>query len=236
MTSLTPANAEAPSRMLILDLDGVLVDTEALNFECWNHAFEQVLGFRIDGDHKQLVGLSLEQIYQLWLRSRPEQKFELDADMKRRLLTLKTEFMFATGTGKLVPMPGSIELVRGARAAGWYVALASRAKRLRLHWTLEASGLPALFDVVLGDEDVVDRLTDRKDHARAAEKFSIDPALCVVIEDSLSGITDALACGIGRVIGFTSSFDREMLLKAGAHEVVNHLSDVQLPEKATSLP
>jgi HAD superfamily hydrolase (TIGR01509 family) len=190
------------------------------------------LGFRIDGDHKQLVGLSLEQIYQLWLRFYPEPKRELDAELKRQLLTLKTEFMFATGVGKLTPIPGSIELVRHARGSGWYVALASRAKRLRLHWTLEASGIPALFDVVLGDEDVVDRQTDRKVHARAAEKFGIDPAQCVVIEDSMSGITDALACGIGRVIGFTSSFDRETLVSAGAHEIVDHLSDVRLSHQA----
>jgi beta-phosphoglucomutase-like phosphatase (HAD superfamily) len=125
-------------------------------------------------------------------------------------------------------MPGSLALIRRARALGWYVAIVSRARRLRLHGTLEIMQMPALFDLVLGCEDSVDPLTDRKDYARAARIFGAAPARCVVIEDSASGVADARAAGIGHVIGLTSSLDAQALCAAGAHEVVAHLDGVEL--------
>ena len=135
-------------------------------------------------------------------------------------------------------MPGSIALLRRAQAAGWYTAIVSRSLRMRLHCTLDIIKMPALFDLILGSEDAVDPLTDRKDHACAAHIFNSDPLACVVIEDSVSGVKDALASGIGTVIGLTSSLDAQTLKQAGAHQVVAYLDEVQLenfaqPEKPT---
>ncbi|MBI1279810.1 MAG: HAD hydrolase-like protein [Anaerolineaceae bacterium] len=212
-------------RCLILDFDGVLVDTEPLHFEGWQTAFDSLMGIRIADNYHQLVGLSLEQIYQLWGGS----KFDLlTPDLRQQLLALKTETFLRLATEKLQPMAGSIDLLRRAQAAGWYTALVTRSLRMRLHRTLDIIHMPALFDVILGSEDSVDPLTDRKDHARAAHIFNIDPRDCVVIEDSVSGIKDALACGIGKVIGLTSSLLAEALSQAGAHQIVAHLDDVQL--------
>lgn len=219
---------DSSRRMLILDFDGVLVDTEPVHFAAWNHAFDELLGIRLEGDYTQLVGLTLDEIYHLWSSVRPGTFDSLTINLKQQLLDLKTEQFFTIGTGRLSPMPGSIELMRQAHHQGWYVAVASRSKRLRLHRTLDLIGMPALFDVVLGGEDVVDTHTDRKVHARAAHLFAVDPSACIVVEDSASGVADAVASGIGRVIGFAHALDRAALLASGAHEVVDNLSEINL--------
>jgi sugar-phosphatase len=208
--------------MLILDFDGVLVDSEPVNFASWNETFDELLGIRIEDDHRQLVGLSLDDVFRLWRSP------DLDDVMKARLLARKTELFFSIGAGRLAPMPGSVELIRRAQAEGWYVALASRARRRRLFRTLDVMGMPALFDVILGGEACIQPETDRKDHAKAARMFGIDPLACVVVEDSESGVRDALAAGIGRVIGLTTSLDARALRAAGAHEVVDDLGAVDL--------
>ncbi|MEO8610902.1 MAG: HAD family phosphatase [Chloroflexota bacterium] len=218
-------------RMLILDFDGVLVDTEPIHFESWNRAFEELVNIRVEGDYRQLVGLTLDEIYKHWAG-----RLELNTDLKTQLLVRKTELFFTLGAGQLKPMPGSIDLLREAHARGWYTAVASRSKRLRLLRTLDLVQMPALFDVVLGTEDGVDLQTDRKNHARAGKVFGIEAANCVVVEDSVSGVVDAVACGIGRVIGFARALDRDALLAAGAHEVVEQLSDVQLTPPPNPLP
>lgn len=215
----------APRRALILDFDGVLVDSEPIHYASWTQAFEQLFGLPLDGDPGLLVGLSLNQIYQHWARANA---LELSATDKDALLARKTELFYSIGAERLRPMPGSVELIRKARALGWYVAIVSRSRRLRLHGTLALMRMPALFDVVLGCEDAVDPHTDRKNHARAARIFGIDPAHCVVIEDSASGVADALAAGIGLVIGLTTSLDAAALYAAGAHQVVDHLDAVEL--------
>jgi HAD superfamily hydrolase (TIGR01509 family) len=213
-------------RMLILDFDGVLVDSEPVNFESWNLAFDEMLGIRLEDNHFALVGLGLEDIYRLWSRTRDG--LELSLELKEQLLARKNEHYFTLGQDRLVPTPGSLELIQRAHADGWYVAIASRSRRKRLLKTLEVMRLPAIFDVVLGAEDVVDPATDHKVHARAPQMFGIDPANCVVVEDSGSGVRNACACGIGHVIGYTSSVSREKLLAAGAHSVVEHLDEVSL--------
>jgi len=216
-------------RGLILDFDGVVVDTEQIHFESWNEAFNQLLGIRIAGAHTQIVGLTLDQIYQTWCAAGMISSTELTATMKQQLLARKTEWFFALGAGRLTPMPGLVELVRKARECGWYVTIASRARRIRLLKTLELARTPVAFDLVLGSEDVVDAKSDRKIHARAARVFGINPTRCVVIEDSASGVADACASAIGWVIGLTTSLDHATLRKAGAHEVVDHLDAVRLP-------
>ncbi|MBZ0288180.1 MAG: HAD family phosphatase [Anaerolineae bacterium] len=215
-------------RMLILDFDGVLVDTEPVHFESWNQAFRERFDLWLEGDYRQIVGLTLAELYQLWTGGCAGKLVELDAPLKAELLARKTELFFSLGVDRLTPMPGSIDLLRAAHATGWYTAIASRAKRLRLMQTLDLVQMPALFDVILGLEDVVDPATNRKIHARAAVLFGIDPAQCIVVEDSPSGVTTAVACGIGRVIGFAHAIEPDALLAAGAHEIVTQLSDVKL--------
>ncbi len=210
--------------MLILDFDGVLVDSEPVNFASWDEAFFQVLGVRLDDPRKWRVGLSLSGIYELW------SQVEASDEKKMELLALKRKLFFSMGAEGLKLMPGSVELIRKAHSLGWYVAVASRATRNRVHQTFEIVGMPAFFDLVLGGEDCIHPETDRKDHAKAARLFGIDPAVCVVIEDSASGVMDARAGGIGRVIGLTSSLDAETLRAAGAHEVVASLGAIKLED------
>jgi HAD superfamily hydrolase (TIGR01509 family) len=217
-----------PRRALILDFDGVLVDTEPLHFESWNQAFAELFGIRLEGGHQVLVGLTLEEIYQLWWQAGKTPASALTVEMKDRLLRRKTELFFALGKGRLLPMPGGVELLERARSQGWYTAIVSRSLRLRLHRTLDLLRLPTHFDVILGSEDAVNPRTNRKDHARAASIFGINPAVCVVVEDSPSGVADARTAGIGRVIGLTTSLNAAVLQAAGAHEVVDHLDTVQL--------
>jgi HAD superfamily hydrolase (TIGR01509 family) len=206
-------------RALIVDFDGVLIDSEPLHFEGWNRAFGELLGIPRRDDPLSLVGLGLEDIYRAWTQT------ELSAEVKTQLLTRKNEYFFSQ---QLTIMPGALELLQNARKMGWYVAIASRSLRPRLFRTLEVMQMPALFDVVLCGEDVVNPVSNRKDHALAAQIFGIHPEKCVVIEDSVSGIQDALTGRIGRVIGITSSFEAERLLSAGAHEVVAQLSEIVL--------
>ena len=215
-------------RALILDFDGVVVDTERVHFAGWRAAFQEQLNVDIGNDHMQIVGLGLEQLFDLWTDLGFLSATEATPDFQERLLQRKTALFFELGETLLVPMPGIVNLVRTAQHRGWYVAIASRARRLRLLRTLEVAGISSTFDLLMGSEDVVDPMTDRKTHDLPARIFGIDPARCVVIEDSASGVADACASGIGHVIGLTTSFDAEALRAAGAHQVVDALSEIDL--------
>ncbi|NET09074.1 MAG: HAD family phosphatase [Symploca sp. SIO2B6] len=213
-------------RMLIFDFDGVVVDTERVHFDSWNAAFEQMYGVTMSGDHTQIVGLSLDQLFVMWQQQGLLPPSKLTNQDKFNFLECKTAHFYRIGATKLAAMAGLSELVQQVRAQGWYVAIASRSRRLRLLKTLELVGITIPFDIILGTEDVVNSSSDRKEHHRAAHIFGIESNHCIVIEDSPSGVADAIASGIGHVIGITTSFNRQSLLDAGAHVVVNALEQV----------
>lgn len=215
--------------MLILDFDGVVVDTERVHFESWNAALDEIFGVRLAGDHRQIVGLTLDQLYDDWTVSGLIQAEWLDDATRRRLLARKTDYFFEIGSTQLHAAPGVADLVRRAQSIGWYAAIASRGRRNRLLRTLELVRLPVIFELVLSSDDIVDPATDRKVHSRAAEMLGADPAECVVVEDSEAGVSDARNAGIGWVIGITSSVNAADLFDAGADEVVDTLQDVHLP-------
>ncbi len=217
--------AEQARHALILDFDGVLVDSEPVHDESWRRAFGEIVEVPDAFVPEDQVGLSLERIIARWCAALG---LQLTPDEQEALLARKTEIFYALGAERLRPIAGSVALIRRARALGWYVTIASRARRLRLFGTLAIMQMPEHFDLVFSSEACVDRRTDRKNHARAARVFGIDPACCVVVEDSAQGVADARDAGIGWVIGLTTSLPAAELVAAGAHEVVAHLDDIDL--------
>jgi beta-phosphoglucomutase-like phosphatase (HAD superfamily) len=237
MTRSIESLFEGPSvgrRALLLDFDGVIVDTEPLNFHAWNQAFGEAFGiFLVEEDRRQFVGLPLESTYQLWLRAyadaHPDRPpLTLSTEQKTQIFARKSELFFAAAAQQLAPLPGIVPLIQQARGLGWYVSVASRSLRYRVHRILEIVRMPVSFDSVLGYEDLVDPITQRKVHHRAAALFGIAPEACVVVEDSPSGVKDARDAGIGRVVGYTSTLDAAALYAAGAHEVVDDLHHLVL--------
>lgn len=225
MTSIH--NSTTRRRALVLDFDGVIVETEKLHFDCWNVVFEQQFGIRLAGSHHQCVGLTLDEILTLWCNAASPEPITLTPQMERDLLIRKTELYYEMGADTLLPVPGLTELIQQARGHDWYVTVASRSRRSRLLRTLEILKLPVHFDLIMGTEDVVDPVSDRKIHSRTVAPFGVEPAASVVIEDSVSGIQDAQACRTGLVIGLTTSLDEVVLRAAGADHVVGSLFEAR---------
>jgi len=72
----------------------------------------------------------------------------------------------------------------------------------------------------------------------AAKEFEVEPSACVVVEDSVAGVTGAKAAGM-RVIGFTGGSHAhrglaDELTEAGAITVVSKLTDVPAVIEALS--
>ena len=73
----------------------------------------------------------------------------------------------------------------------------------------------------------------------AAKEFNVEPSACIVIEDSITGVTGAKAAGM-RVIGFTGASHTypghsDDLTNAGAETVIKRLKDIPALIEAMSL-
>ena len=175
---------------VLWDMDGVLVDSEPL----WTVAEAELaatLGGTWDADIKaQVVGTRLDVAVPTILRwfgapDDAEQVAATSAWLLHRMVAL-----FAT---QLPLVPGAVELLAALQAEGVPQALVSSSYRVLVDAVL-AQGVGPFSLSVAGDE-VARGKPDPEPYRTAAARLGVDPAACVVIEDSPSGVASGEAAG-----------------------------------------
>jgi HAD superfamily hydrolase (TIGR01509 family) len=174
---------------VIFDLDGVLVDSERL----WNGAKEALVretgGRWLDAAPRTMMGMSSLE-WSVYLRDElavPMEADEINREVVRRM---------AEGYREELPLlPGASEAVR-ALAARWPLGLASSANREVIDLVLELAGFGDAFRVTVSSEEVERGKPAPDVYLAAARGLGVDPASCVAIEDSTSGLRAAAAAGM----------------------------------------
>lgn len=208
--------------LIIFDCDGVLVDSEAL--ACVVHA--EVLT-------KHGYTISAAQVHERFLgRSAREARLEVEAELGRVLSDTYTAQLRATIDRvfgeKLMPVPHIAETL-GRLSQRMCVASSGTPTRIRS--SLGTTGLLGTFDPHLFSALQVERGKPAPDlFLFAAAQMNTPPARCLVIEDSIPGVTGAYAAGMA-VIGFTGGGhcrpgDADRLRAAGATIVIDDMRDL----------
>jgi HAD superfamily hydrolase (TIGR01509 family) len=188
-------HASSPISAVVFDMDGVLVDTEHL----WDEVREELTtewGGRYTPEAQEaMMGMSsLEWSRYLHetvgLREAPER---INQEVVRRML--------ARYDVELPVIPGAIEAVRRLDGAGYRLAVASSSNRELIDAVLRRLELAALFEVTVSSEEVERGKPAPDVYLEAARRLEVEPAECVAIEDSASGIRAARAAGM-RVIAY----------------------------------
>jgi HAD superfamily hydrolase (TIGR01509 family) len=187
----------APTQIeaVVFDMDGVLVDTEHL----WDEVREELTaewGGRYTPEAQQaMMGMSSSEWSRylhevVGLREPPE---VINAEVVRRML--------ARYEVDLPVVPGAVDAVRRLAEAGYRLALASSSNRELIDTVLRRLGVTELFEVTVSSEEVARGKPTPDVYLETAARLGIDPARCVAVEDSASGIRSAHAAGM-RVIAY----------------------------------
>jgi HAD superfamily hydrolase (TIGR01509 family) len=179
---------------VIFDLDGVLVDSEIW----WDEvraAFARRLGRTwTAADQAAVMGANSAA----WART---MRLRLDLDMtddeiERAIVDGVVERYRLEGAPLI---DGAVEAVRRI-ASEWPVAVASSAHREVIAAALEATGLSGTFEVVVSSDEVAQGKPAPDVYLEAARRLGVDPATCLVVEDSSNGVRAARAAGMTVVL------------------------------------
>lgn len=187
-------------KAVIFDCDGVIADSEQLHFSLLRDLVGE-LG----------VSLTKEQYLDKYLAMDDKKSFaavladngkSATAEQLQKLRERKSILYKEKASGNLVILPGVVELVM-ALSQKYVLAVASGALREEVFMALDTAAIKHYFDVVVSAEDVKNGKPAPDSYLLALERLNqkypakkIQPAECLVIEDSKHGVDSAHGAGM----------------------------------------
>jgi HAD superfamily hydrolase (TIGR01509 family) len=93
-------------------------------------------------------------------------------------------------------VPGAVDFIENAALEGFQLAIVSGALRSEIDLVLKLAGLEPHFAEIVAAEDVGACKPDPQGFKRALQRLDLPSKRCVVIEDSIPGLTAARAAGL----------------------------------------
>lgn len=181
-----------PVKLLMLDCDGVLVDSEPIVCK----TYWQILA--AEGYSADLV-----RFMQRFSGVREERILAtLSLELQREIRFTATELRESAFNALESDLPKGSAFAPIVEEAAVPVCIASNSDRKRLQLCVERSGLSQLLEGrVFSADDVASPKPAPDLFSHAAGICDVSPADCLVVEDSIAGIKAAVSFG-GRAVGF----------------------------------
>ena len=208
-------------RAILLDMDGVLIDSERHWHNIEGAWLRSVIPGWIDEYQKECVGLSMSGLYEmLCLRHDLSMTFP---DFRLAYMELAT----AIYKERADLMPHCVDFLRAARTSGAKLAVVSSSPKDWIRIIVDRFHIADYFSILVSADDVggVGK-PDPAVYLHAAAELSEAPADCVAIEDSENGVLSAIRAGM-RCIGFRNGFNDAHNLDR-AHQIMKGFSETAL--------
>jgi len=216
-----------PLSAIVLDLDGVVVDTE----EVWDRERRAYVdangGTWTDGATRTMQGMSSAE-WSAYMRD------ELGAAGEPEAISAAVAALVVAEVERELPLlPGAIRAIN-ALAHSFPLALASSANREVIDAVLDGAGITERFGATVSSEEVPRGKPAPDVYLEAARLLGVDPTECAAVEDSSNGLRSAHAAGMVVIATPNHAFPPAPDALALARVVVDGIKDVT-PELVTSL-
>jgi HAD superfamily hydrolase (TIGR01509 family) len=205
---------------ILFDCDGVLVDSEAITIAVIAETLNAYGGKVTTSEAMTaFLGRSLREnsaiVAQLIGQHPPESFFNDFLEARDRALAARVEAVL-----------GITEVIAAIQAKNIPLAVASGADVHKMNITLGRTGLlPAFTGRIFGNDHVARSKPAPDVYLFAANALGINPADCIVIEDTPTGVAAGVAAG-AKVIAYAGALhsDADALLAAGAIAVIRDMT------------
>lgn len=187
MPESPPLQAAAPAAVLF-DMDGTLVDTEHLWWQAAAELADELHHALTDSDVPEVLGQAIEHTAAHLHRVSGTALSE--AELADRL----GDSFAGKVAAETVPRPGALALLAELRDAHVPTALVSASPRRVVDLVLSTIGRD-WFAVTLAAEDTERTKPAPDPYLAAAARLGLDPAACVAVEDTPTGVASASAAG-----------------------------------------
>ncbi|MCI5052756.1 MAG: HAD family phosphatase [Simkaniaceae bacterium] len=187
-------------KAIIFDCDGILVDSEYAHYLAWQHALQQEGGDLTIEEYYCYVGKSVETNAKLLAE-------KIGSSHADRIMKNKRKLFHALQNEGLPAIEHVVNFVhrlaKDKQKYGFKLGVASAAKKNEILINLKNLEIDKFFDIVISGYDDLSHYSDPEGvnkpkpyiYLHVAKELGLLPYECVVIEDSLSGVTSGVNAG-----------------------------------------
>ena len=187
-------------KAVIFDMDGVLVDTNPHHRTAWREYYQRNGKTLSDADFVQHVSgkHNADIVAHLFAGQTltPEEVHRLSHDKEALFREIYQP--------DITPVAGLVPFLKSLKEAGLKLAVATSAPVENLDFVMDALNIRSYFDALLNESMVSHPKPDPEIYEKAMEMLGVEPADCVIFEDSMTGIQAAKASG-ATVIGMATT-------------------------------
>jgi beta-phosphoglucomutase-like phosphatase (HAD superfamily) len=217
---------------LILDMDGVIVDTEPIHVDSFRVFLKRRDIIAPEDFLLGLIGHSVEENVREIHRTFFKQEVP---DLKREVREREAIYLELLQERGISPQPGLEHLIGFCQKTRIDLALASSSIREQIQVILEklteAPGTiydyHGIFSVIVSGEDVDCKKPAPDIYLLALAQLGVDRSRCMAVEDSPAGIESAKSAGLKCLAARTGYIDAEKLSAAdGIIDTLNEVPDM----------
>ena len=176
-------------KLIIFDLDGVLVETKHIHFQTLNNAIESIVGSNFIISEKEHLSIydGLKTYEKLKILTREK---GLSEEFYKEIWELKQNLTL-NSISKLSPNNRLIEIMKKLREKNFKIACCSNSIRRSVLIILSKLGLIEFMDLILSNEDVKNGKPHPEIYWSAMSSMGFLPDETLIIEDSPHGLLAA---------------------------------------------
>jgi len=177
----------------LFDLDGVLVNTDEIQYKTTSDAILHILNYNISCDCK------IESVFRSTITTLEKLHFlstylALSEDIIHIIYEKKKE-LANSYFSKLKVDNEKIELMTYLKNNKCKIAVVTNSNKNSAQIVLKNIGIYEFIDVIIANEDVINKKPDPEPYLTAIEKIESSKEECVIFEDSEIGLISARATG-----------------------------------------
>ena len=221
MTSNQPVpggGVRTPPPGVVLDCDGVLVDSEPLHARATT-LWAATVGVTLRPEYfHDLIGMTVfDQVARIVKGTGHDPTHAYHA----------REEHFWGLIDQLQPMAGVVDLIRRLHSAGTRIAIASNGSRDYLRHVIDTLEVDAMIQGFVCVDDITHPKPHPEPYLKAAALLDLEPSVCLAVEDSGPGMTSAVAAGMS-VILVNPAPASSLSVPAGVVVVADHYRAEQI--------
>jgi len=196
-----------PKCGVILDMDGVILDSEPIHLEATNRVLKKFGAKLSYGENISLQGIAEIPYWKILM-----DRFGFSEDVTVLIKEKEKHMLDILSRKELAPSEGLLEFLRALRKRRIPIGLASSSQLNQINFILRKLGLREFFSAITSGEEVSEGKPEPRIYLETARRLGVPPQRCVAIEDSRNGLISAKRAGM-KVIAYKNDFGLDVDMK-----------------------